>query len=207
MVEKFTPGEFGVELPGNAPVSAAFCLAARRLAEQRLPFEFLPPKLTVLEQFAAKYASGKFRSIGMTAAAIVAIVVLMFLYQEIQLIVLRSQWRGMSAKVNDLNAIQSKIQEYQPWYDTSYHVLAILKQLTLAFPENGSVTVKNIEIHNGNTVTCTGTATDNTAWLGTYSRLQQTPGLNNLTVESQRGQSPMEITFDFQWGNGTGGAQ
>jgi hypothetical protein len=207
VVEKFPPGEFGVELPMNAPVSAAFCLAARRLAGQPLPFEFLPPKLTVLEQFAAKYSSGKFRSIGMTAAAIVAVVLLMFLYQEVQLIILRSQWRGMSAKVNDLNAIQSKIQEYQPWYDTSFTALTILKQLTLAFPENGSVTVKSIEIHNGNTVTCTGTATDNTAWLGTYARLQQAPGLNKVTIEQTRGQSPMEFIFDFQWGNGTGGTQ
>ncbi|HEY3763358.1 MAG TPA: hypothetical protein VGN23_16555 [Verrucomicrobiae bacterium] len=207
VVEKFTPADFGVELPANAPVSAAFCLAARRLAEQRLPFEFLPPKLSVLEQFAAKYASGRLRSIGMTVAAIVAIVVLMFLYQEVQLIILRSQWRSMSAKVDDLNTIQGKIQEFQPWYDTSYTVLTILKQLTLAFPETGAVTVKSIEIHNGNIVTCTGTATDNTAWLSTYARLQSVPGFNNLTVEQVRGGSPMQVTFDFQWANGTGGAQ
>ncbi len=207
VVEKFPPGEFGVELPMNAPVSAAFCLAARRLAGQSLPFDFLPRKLTVLEQFAAKYASGKLRSVGATAAAILGIVVLLFLYQEIQLISLRSQWRGMSAKVNDLAALQSNIQEYQPWYDTTYHVLAILKQLTLSFPEDGSVTVKTIEIHSGNMVTCTGTATDNSAWLRTYARLQSAPGMNNITVEQTRGRAPMEFTFDFQWGNETGGTQ
>lgn len=207
VVEKFAPGEFGVELPINAPVSAAFSLAARRLAGQPLPFEFLPPKLTVLEQFATKYASGKLRSIGVTAAAIVGIVLLMFLYQEIQLIRLRSQWNGMAVKVNDLAALQDKIQEFQPWYDTTYHVLAILKQLTLAFPEDGSVTVKTIEIHSGNTATCTGTATDNTAWLRTYAKLQSAPGMNNIRVEQVRGRAPMEFTFDFQWSDGTGDTQ
>lgn len=207
IVEKYSPGEFGVELPANAPVSAAFSLAARRLAGQPLPFEFLPPKLTVLEQFVAKYSSGKFRGIGTTAAAIVALVLLLFLYQEIQLIRLRSQWSGMAAKVTDLSALQDKIQQYQPWYDTSFRILAILKQLTLAFPEDGTVTMKTIEIHEGNTVTCTGTASDNASWLRTYARLQGAPGLNDITVEQVRGRSPIEFTFDFQWGNGNGGPQ
>jgi hypothetical protein len=207
VVEKYAPGEFGVELPINAPVSAAFCLAARRLADQPQPFEFLPPKLTVLEQFAAKYASGKFRSAGMTVGAVVGLILLLFLYQEIELISLRSQWNGISSKVNDLTAIQSKIQEYQPWYDTSYHVLAILKQLTLSFPQDGSVTMKSIEIHNGNAVVCTGTANDNTSWLNTYAKLQSAPGLNNLTIEQVRAGSPMQFTFDFQWGNETGVTQ
>ncbi len=207
VVEKFTPGEFGVELPMNAPVSAAFSLAARRLAEQPVVFDFLPPKLTVLQQFAAKYSSGKLRTVGAAAAAIIAIILGLFVFQEAELIHLRSQWALMQTKVQDLTALQNKIMEYQPWYDTSFRVLAILKQLTLAFPEDGSVTVKTIEIHNGNAVTCSGTASDNTAWLRTLAKLQTAEGLHNVTVEEIRGKSPMEVTFDFQWGNGNGGAQ
>ncbi|HTV60966.1 MAG TPA: hypothetical protein VMH30_00200, partial [Verrucomicrobiae bacterium] len=194
-------------LPMNAPVSAAFSLAARRLAEQPLVFDFLPPKLTMLQQFAAKYSSGKLRTVGAAAAAIIAIILGLFVFQEAELIHLRSQWALMQTKVRDLTALQNKIMEYQPWYDTSFRILAILKQLTLAFPEDGSVTVKTIEIHNGNAVTCSGTASDNTAWLRTLAKLQTAEGLHNVTVEQIRGKSPMEITFDFQWGNGNGGAQ
>jgi hypothetical protein len=207
VVEKFSPDEFGVELPANAPVSAAFALAARRLAGQPPAFEFLPPKPTVLQQFTARYSSGKLRSVGATAAAIVAIIAGLFLFQQFQLVRLRSQWSAMSAKVGDLTALQNQIQKYQPWYDSSFRALTILKALTLAFPEDGEVTAKTIEIHNGNTVTCSGTASGSAALLRTLAQLRAADGVNNVTVEQIRGKSPMEFTFDFQMGGGNGGAQ
>jgi Tfp pilus assembly protein PilN len=206
-VTTYRPNEFGVEISPDAPVSVAFSLAARYLGEQPRVFEFLPPRPTVLEQFVAKYSSGKMRTAGLVAAAIVAIVGGLFLIQEIELISLRSQWRAMSAKVADLQALQSKIQRYQPWYDTSFRALTILRQLSLAFPEDGVVTAKSIEIHNGNTVTCSGTANDNGALLRTLSQLRATDGVSSVTVEQIRGTSPMQFTFDFQIGNVMGGQQ
>jgi hypothetical protein len=46
LVTKYSPDEFGVQLPPDAPVSPAFSLAARLLAGQTPAFEFLPPKPT-----------------------------------------------------------------------------------------------------------------------------------------------------------------
>ncbi|HXB59372.1 MAG TPA: hypothetical protein VNU95_07395, partial [Candidatus Acidoferrales bacterium] len=131
----------------------------------------------------------------------------MFFIQEIELISLRSQWNGMSTKVADLQALQAKIQRYQPWYDTSYRALTIMRQLSLAFPEDGVVTAKSIEIRNGNTVTCSGTASDNGALLRTLSQLRATDGVSSVTVEQIRGTAPMQFTFDFQVGNVMGGQQ
>jgi Tfp pilus assembly protein PilN len=204
-VTAYRPKEFGVEIPSDAPVSAAFSLAARYLAEQPRIFEFLPPRPTVVEQFVAKYSSGKMRTASLVAAAVVVVIGGLFLIQEIELISLRSQWHGMSTKVADLQALQGKIQRYQPWYDTSFRSLTILRQLSLAFPEDGVVTAKSIEIHNGNTVTCSGTANDNGALLRTLSQLRGTEGVSSVTVEQIRGTSPMQFTFDFQVGNVTGG--
>ena len=204
VVKAYVPGEFGVEIPADVPVSAAFSLAARYLAEQPRVFEFLPPRPTMLEQFAAKYASGKLRSAGLVAAAILAIVCGLFLFQEIELVSLRAQWNGMSEKVGDLTALQGRIQRYQAWYDTSYRELTILRQLTLAFPESGTVTAKSITIHNGSTVTCSGTATDTGAWLRTLAQLRATEGVSSVTFEQIRGTSPMQFTFDVQWGNANG---
>lgn len=204
-VAAYRPDEFGVEIPPDAPVSAAFSLAARHLAGLPVVFDFLPPRPTVVEQFVAKYSSGKFRSAGMAAAAVVAIVGGLFFIQEIELIHLRSEWSGMSAKVTDLTALQDKIQRYQPWYDTSFRALTILKQLTLAFPENGSVTAKTIEIHNNSTVSCSGTASDMGSLLRTTRQLGAADGVSSVTIEQTRGKSPMEFTFDVQWGNGNGG--
>jgi hypothetical protein len=111
----------------------------------------------------------------------------------------------MSAKVADLTDLQGKIQRYQPWYDSSFTALTILRQLTLAFPNNGVVTAKSIQIRNDNQVTCSGTATDSEALLHTLAQLRAADGVSGVTVEQIRGKSPMQFTFDFQWGGGNGG--
>jgi len=200
-------GEFGLEIAADAPVSAAFSLAARRLAGQGTVFEFLPPRPTVLEQFTAKYSSGKLRSAGAAAAGVVAIVGGLFVFQQLELLRLHSQWSKISAKVGDLTAVQDNILLYQPWYDTSFRALTILRQLTLAFPPTGNVTAKTIEIHDGNTVTCSGTASDSASLLQTLSRLRETEGVSDVTVEQERGRAPMQFTFDFHWGYAPGGGQ
>jgi hypothetical protein len=202
MVAAYSPDEFGMELPPATPVSAAFSLAVRRLGGQTPAFEFLPPRPTVLQQFALKYSSGKLRTAGAVAAGIVAIVAGIFSFQEFQLLRLHSQWSAMSVKVRDLSAAQQKIQRYQPWYDHSIRSLTILKQLTMAFPEDGAVTAKTIEIRGGNAVTCSGTASDSAALLRTLGQLRAADGVSDVKVEQIRGKAPMQFTFDFQWGNG-----
>jgi hypothetical protein len=201
----YSPGEFGVQLPPEASVSPAFSLAARLLAGQPPVFEFLPPKPTLIEQFAAKYSSGRLRTIGAIAAGIVAIIGGLFLFQEFELILLRSRWSAMSAKVGQLQAVQSQIQQYRPWYDDTFHDLAILRQLTLAFSEDGAVTAKTIEIQNDSTVSCSGNARDSAALLATLAKLRAADGVSHLKVDMIHGKSPMQFTFDFQYGNGGAG--
>jgi hypothetical protein len=207
VAEKYSPGEFGIEIPPDAPVSSAFAFAARYLAEQPRTFEFLPPRPTMIEQFVAKYSSGKLRNAGVAVAVVIAIIAGIFLFQQIELMRLRSQWGAMSHKVADLTTVQGEIQHYQPWYDSSFRVLTMLKQLTTAFPENGSVTAKAIGIHNGSMVVCSGTATDNASLLRVVSQLSAMQGVSGVTVEQIRGTSPMQFTFDFQWGAVIGGQQ
>jgi hypothetical protein len=203
-VAKYAPDEFGVELPPDAPVSPAFSLAARLLTGQAPVFEFLPPKPTAWQQIVAKYSSGRLRSAGATAAVVIVLVGGLFLFQEIQLILLRSQWSGMAAKVKDLDGVQQQIEQYRPWFDESFRSLSILKQLTTAFPEDGTVTAKTVEIRNGSVVNCSGTARDNTALLRMLSQLRSADGVTDLKVDQIRGKSPMQFTFDFHWNKGGG---
>ncbi len=198
----YSPDEFGVQLPPESSVSPAFSLAARRLTGQTPVFEFLPPKPTLIEQFAAKYSSGRLRTIGAMAAGIVAMVGGLFLFQEFELILLRSRWSAMSAKVGELQTVQNQIQQYHPWYDDTFRDLAILRQLTLAFPEDGAVTAKTIEIQNDNTVSCSGNARDSAALLAALAKLRAAEGVSHLKVDMIHGKSPMQFTFDFQYGNG-----
>jgi hypothetical protein len=206
VVAAYQPDEFGVQLPPAASLSAAFSLAARRLVDQPPAFEFLPPKLTILEQFAAKYSSGRLRTVGAVAAGIVLIVGGMFFVQQIELWRLRSQWKGISAKVSELHGVQGHIQQFQPWFNDSFPELAILRQLTLAFPQTGLVTAKTITIQGGNTVSCSGNTQDTSSLLAMQANLRQAAGVSGVKLNLIHGNNPMQFTFDFQY-NGNGGAQ
>jgi hypothetical protein len=204
VVSAYAPNEFGVPLPVEASLSPAFSLAARRLVEQAPTFEFLPPKPTLLQQISAKYSSGRLRTVGTAVAGVVLIVVGLFLFQQWQLMRLRSQWAKMEANVKELENLQAKIRQYRPWFDASFNSLSILQQLTETFPEDGAVTAKTVEIRDGNVVTCSGTARDNTAWLRTFSQLRTNAGVADLKLLSSRGVLPTQFSFQFHWINGGG---
>jgi hypothetical protein len=201
VVSAYAPNEFGVTLPPEASLSAAFSLAARLLARQLPALEFLPPKPTAWQQINKKYASGKLRSMGAIAAGVVLIVGGLFAYQQIQLTLLNSQWSAMSAKVHELESLQTQIRHYRPWFDDSFRSLSIFKQVTMAFPETGEVTAKTVEIRDGTVVSCSGNAQNNAALLGMLSRLRSAENVTDLKVDSIRGKTPMQFTFDFHWNN------
>ena len=202
LVSAYAPGEFGVTLPVEVSLSAAFSLAARFLVEQIPAFEFLPPKPNFIELFVSKYSSGRLRTTGAVAAGVAAIIIGIFLFQQIQLWRLRSQWSHIAVKVGELSAIQDNIRQYRSWYDGTFPNLAILRQLSVSFPEDGSVTAKNITVRDGNAVTCSGTARDTAAVLAMQSRLRTADGVSNLKMGPARGKNPLQFMFEFKFNNG-----
>ena len=204
VVAGYAPDEFGVQLPVEASLSAAFSLAARVLTGQPPAFEFLPPKPNFVELFVTKYSSGRLRTTGAVAAGVTAVLVGIFMFQQFQLWHYRSQWTQMAAKAGELQAIQDNIRQYRSWYDGSFRNLAILRQLSQAFPEDGSVTAKNIVVRDGGTVTCSGTARDSSAVLAVESRLSALPGISGVRHEQSRGKAPMQFVFGFTFNNGGG---
>jgi hypothetical protein len=206
VVTAYSPGEFGVDLPTRAAVSPAFSFGARYLTRQGTPFEFLRPKIAPWQQLAARYSSSRLRMAGATTGAVALLVVGLFLIQQWQLTRLRSRWGVMSQKVEELDSLQQQIRQYRPWFDRSFPSLSVLRELTLAFPEDGVVSAKTVEIRDANTVTCSGTARDNAVLLRTLTQLRGTSGVTGLKVDQIRGKAPMQFTFDFQWGEGGGHA-
>lgn len=204
VVSTYAPDEFGLTLPPEATVSPAFSLAARLLTDQAPVFEFLPPKPSPLEQLVARYASGRLRSAGAVAAGVAVLVGGLFLFQEFQLVLLRAQWSAMSTRVAELDGVQDQIRQYRPWFDDSFRSLTILREITMAFPEDGSVTAKTVEIRGGNTVTCTGIAQDNGALVRTLNQLRTAEGVADVKLQQIRGKSPMQFSFDVHYGNGGG---
>ena len=199
-VTSYAPGEFGLQLPPAVPVSQAFSLAANYLANRRSPFEFLPPKVSAWEKWMARYSSGTLQR-----AAIAAVVLLLglggaFAYQQWQLLHLGSHWETIKPRVRVLEGIQQRIHAYRPWFDNSLRSLSILRQLTMAFPEEGVVSAKSIEIREPNVVTCSGITRDNQELLKTMERLRTAAPVADIKVVQVRGKAPLQqFSFEFHW--------
>ena len=203
VVTRYAAQEFGAPLPAETAVSPAFSLAAHRLANRPVPFEFLPPKVTPWQQMAARYSSGKLRATLTTAGALGVLVGGAFFIQQCRLWRLESQWAAIAATVKNLDETQERIRTYRPWFDESVRGLAILRALTMNFPEDGTVTAKTIEIRDLTTVTCTGTAHSYQALLKTIEKLRAVPQFVEVNLGPTRGQAPaLQFSFTLAWNEG-----
>jgi hypothetical protein len=199
LVSTYPPNEFERTIPSETAVSGAFSLAARQLTGRSNPFEFLPPKVSAWQRLTTKYTSGKLGTAGAAAAAVLLVVIALFGYQQWQLSRLQARWDKMSAEVQELKNIDEQIAKYRPWFDTSFHYLKVLKYVTQAFPETGSVTAKSIEIRDWNTVSLSGTAQNNTVIIDTNHKLGALKGVTELLPSRVQGKPPaIQFTFDFK---------
>jgi hypothetical protein len=196
----YAADELGVKLPADAALSPALTLAARYLAGCNPGLEFLPPKVKPWQQFTTRYSSKKLVWAGATAGSIALLISALFLYQEWQLSQLRSQWAEIAPRVNELDGLQQQIRKFRPWFDDSMRSLSILRRLTEAFPEDGVVSAKTVEIRELAAVTCSGIAHDNEALLKTLDQLRATREIADVKVDQIRGSKPLQFTFNFHWG-------
>ena len=126
-----------------------------------------------------------------------------FAWQQIQLTRLRSQWKKVSDKVGELEDVSRQISKYRPWFDDSLRALTILKELTTAFPEDGRVSAKSIEIRDLNAVTCTGITRDSESMFAIWENLRRSGNVRDLHRPQTRGNKPpLQFTFDFRWNEG-----
>jgi hypothetical protein len=203
LATRYSADEFGLQLPADTAVSAPLSLAAGLLAGRKPPFELLPPRVTAWQQMVTRYSSGKLRMAGAAAAALFVILASAFGYQQWQLASLRSQWLAMSPKVKELEGVTQQIRQYRPWFDNSMRALTILKELTTAFPEDGKVSAKSIEIRDLNAVTCTGITRDSESMFTIWENLRRSGKVTDLHRPTTRGtKPPLQFTFDFRWNEG-----
>ncbi len=211
IVTAYSVNEFGRTLPADTLVSPALSLAARQIAGRADPFEFLPPKVSAWQRATSKYAPDKMRKIIAVAGAVVLIIIGLFGYQQWQLTTLGSKWKEMQPEVKRLTAVDEQKQKYQPWFDESksFRYLTALKTLAMAFPENGSLTAKTVDIHDLNdsreeqptrgvsVVSCSGTAQSMTALQATIHDLNTNKLVSDTLPVPRGAKSPIQFTLDF----------
>ncbi|MEW6160012.1 MAG: hypothetical protein AB1813_21490, partial [Verrucomicrobiota bacterium] len=154
------------------------------------------------QQLAEKYSGRKLVWAGAAAASIALLIGIVFGIQQWQLARLESQWKAMRPKVEQLDHVQRQIKRFRPWFDDSFASLSILRKMTEAFPEDGAVAAKTLEIRNLSVVRCSGTARDNQAFLKMIDQLRGVREIGEVQVDMLRGRSPLQFTFNFQWQEG-----
>jgi len=201
-VRDHAAAEFGLGIPRGTAISAALSVVVRQLAG-RSGMEFLPPKISPLKQFAERYSSGKLAYAGAGAGAVALAVLLAFFVQQIVLWHWQSKWSRMEAQVTELTLMRDQIRRYRPWYDQSVRTLSILKRLTEAFPQDGAMSAKTVELREPARVTCSGTARNHAAFIKALDLLRAaTNEVSDVHIEMTRGSTPLEFTFSFQWAGG-----
>ena len=124
--------------------------------------------------------------------------------QAWQLARLRSQWTTIEPKVKELDDMQQQIRRFRPWFDDSFPSLTILKRVTEAFPNEGTVTAKTLEIRDLSNVTVAGMARDNQAIYKMLEQLRAAKEVGEVKVDQVRGTRPVQFNFNFQWGQRRG---
>ncbi|MHB8520837.1 MAG: hypothetical protein ACYDH9_08760 [Limisphaerales bacterium] len=181
----------------NSPVALA--MAARCLGGNTTGFEFLPPKISAWAQATSRFSSRKILWSGASAGALTLLVSGAFLVQYWKLSTLESKWRAMEPKVKAVEDMQQNIRKFRPWFADSIRSLTILRKLTEVFPEDGAVSVRTLEIKDLSTISCSGVAQDNQAWLRVLDRLREASHIQDIKVERVQGKAPLQFTFDFHW--------
>jgi hypothetical protein len=202
-VRDYPAGEFRSQFPPGTRVSPEASAAARFLTGAVSPFEFLPPKISTWQRITTRVSS---RKLGWAAAAAILILVGTggaIGAQQWKLSRLKSEWAAMAGEVDELEAMQTNIRKFRPWFDESMPTLSIWRRVAESFPQEGSVWTKTVEIRNQSTVICSGTARNSQSFTKVLDQLRNAKEIGNVSVDSLRGNSPaMQFTFNFQWNPG-----
>jgi len=201
LIDKCSPGHFENVVPREGPLTPALALAVHYLGGAAQPFEYLPPKVNPLQQyFSNQVSSQKLVLAGGVVGFILLCVLGIFGWQQWQISRLESQWNGMKKEVEGLKFSQKQIRRFRPWFDESFHSMTVIKKITEAFPQDGSVTAKSLELRGNSIVTCTAIASDSPSSIKLLDKLRAIKGVAKVNLEQSRGLPPnILITFNLQW--------
>lgn len=176
----------------------------RFLVSESVEFEFLPPQIHRFKQITQRISSKSNLVLGGSLAAILIAAIIAVTWQYIHISSLESEWNRIKVKVGQLEELQKKVKKFRPWFDDSAKSLAIIKTLTEAFPEEGTVWVKMIEIQDQDIIACAGFAKTYADWLSMIDQLYGAPQVTDLEVLQTQGLAPVQFAFNFRWVEGAG---
>jgi hypothetical protein len=201
VVERASTANFDKPLPSEIATSPAVALAVAWVRGPNANPDFLPPRVQPWQQmFSSGMSKRRLVWAAEAAAAIVFCIAVAFAWQQWQINTLTAKWKAMEPRVTALSADQDQIKKFRAYYDQSFRDLRILKRITEAFPDDGSVSAKTIDVREVANVTCAGVARDNDSFVRVFGKLSDaTNDISHLHPEVH-GQKPMQFSLTFQFG-------
>lgn len=181
---------------------AAFAAAANKLLGRESEIQFQPPRTNALAKFANRVSARSTLWLVGAAAAAILIFGSLFLYQHVKLTRLEAQWSTVAPQVEEVERLQAKVRAFRSWFGDLATNLIIARELTAAFPEDGSVWATSLSIAGRERVICTAKAEDDAAWLAVHEALRSTPGVHDVQLTQVRGSSPLHFTLSYRWAPG-----
>lgn len=186
----------------KAASPAAFVAAANKLLATESEVQFMPPRVHALAKFVNRVSARSTRWLGGAAAAALLIVGSLFFYQSNKLNRLEERWSEVAPSVEEGERLQSNLRTFRSWFDGTAEYLTIAKELTRAFPEDGSVWATSLSIVDGERVVCAAMAAEDEAWLAVHEALRNTPGVHDVQLTQVRGSSPLQFAISYRWAPG-----
>jgi hypothetical protein len=112
---------------------------------------------------------------------------------------LETRWSGMRRQVSELESLQQKIRQFRPWFESTPQTLRLLEEIVGAFPEEGDLWAKSVELGENGKVTCSGFARSQSALSGLLDRLRERKDFSGVQIQQVRGANPIQFTIGFKW--------
>jgi hypothetical protein len=165
----------------------AYNAAKLFLEKTSLPFAF-ENSLKSKNGFAFNGAAGLKRYRNVAFAAVAALILLLGTYfgQWANLLHLRGVCRGLQPGAVKVETMRREVKELGAWYETRATSLDLLRVVTEAFPETGTVWLNNMSVDSEMNLRLNGKAINRQAWLTMHDKLLQTPGVRELRIQQTR---------------------
>ncbi|MGB8355275.1 MAG: hypothetical protein WCD79_15360 [Chthoniobacteraceae bacterium] len=169
------------------------------LSGQPVPFEFIVPEVNRWQVMLQRFDSKRHRLIvgGVVCFLVLPLLVLFIRHEQENH--LENEWNDMKRNVAELDGLQQKIHQFRPWFEPEPQILKIMESVIAAFPDQGDVWAKSIQVTDGNKLTCTGFARNQAVLLALLERLRALPGVNDLQRGPMRGDNPVQFSFTCKW--------
>ncbi|MCK5805674.1 MAG: hypothetical protein KAI66_22770 [Lentisphaeria bacterium] len=136
------------------------------------------------------------RSVGQRSRVVIAVVAVLLallvlgagllVKQAFRLGRLQDEQARLAPTVRHVENLRQTIRDLRPWFDTRPRTLDVLRAITEAFPDRGSVWVTQLSVVDGHEVKLMGLAANTDAWLTMQEQLRQSSRIAQLRVSQAR---------------------